>query len=65
MFRRHEKGRPGESGQSRFGSPAKVTNSNFTRSDREIVALFDAAVYRALLAKQSEIIASLAGGRRV
>lgn len=34
------------------------------RSDRESLALFDAAIYRAVAAKQREVVAFLAGGHR-
>jgi len=65
MFRRHEKGAAlPERDAIPERSPAEVTNSNFTRSNREIVALFDAAVYRALLCEQQKVAAFLAGGGR-
>lgn len=66
MVRRHEKGAAlPQRDANPDRSPAEVTSINFTRSDREIVALFDAAVYRAVLAKQREVMAFLSGGGRV
>lgn len=71
MFRRHEKSAAlpqRDANPMNTDHPAGVTNSivpGKPRSERELLAIFDAAVYRALLREQQKVAAFVAGGGRV